>query len=551
MQGFAFSYLAYLVNLPQMSTFFSGGTIWASYGKTLDSLRVEGGRIVGINCEANPSDEMVDLGEGFLAPAFMDGHAHPLFGGREGQGPQVNGLQSIKEIVDEVKNFATANQDKEWIIGGAYEAAIIERGDFLATWLDEAVTDRPVVLHAADHHTIWVNSKALEVAGITAATIDPDGGTIARNEDGSPRGTLREPAAMDLIHRHTPVRTIEDDIAALQWTCDRYLESGLTAACDAWVEPGMAEAYIEASKRGILAIDFDLFFLAQPDSWRERIPYFAQLREEIATLGENSHLTARTIKFIGDGALSAGTAALLDPYLDDPSSSGLLIWKTEEMAEAATYFDAQGYQLHLHAIGDAAVRQALDVIEKVQATNPTWNRRPVIVHAQLITESDIPRFAALGVIANYQPLWMYLDPMNKELIAPRIGDERNNRQYPLATMAKTGVRISYGSDWPVTSYLPLLALGVPTHRQSPDGTQSQPWSPKESVSVEESLRNYTENVAFQMFRDESVGKLEVGFQADLVVLRHNPLRAAPSEISSIQVLATYKSGRRFEGKHIG
>lgn len=534
-----------------MSTYFSGGTIWASYGKTLDSLRIEDGKIVGVNCDPLPGDDVVDLNGKFLAPAFIDGHAHPLFGGREGQGPQVNGLQTIEAIVAEVKKFADANPDKPWIIGGAYEAAIIERGDFLATWLDEVVSERPVVLHAADHHTIWVNSKALEVSGITAATADPDGGTIARNEDGSPRGTLREPAAMDLVHRHAPARTIDDDISALQWTCERYLESGLAAACDAWIEPGMAEAYIEASKRGVLTIDFDLFFLAQPDSWRDRIDYFAQLRVEVLALGEDSHLTARTIKFIGDGALSAGTAALLEPYLDDPSSSGLLIWNTDEMTEAARYFDSKGYELHLHAIGDAAVKQALDVIERVIQQNPSRTRRPVIVHAQLIAESDIPRFAVLGVIANYQPLWMYLDPMNKELIAPRIGNSRNSRQYPLASMSKTGVRISYGSDWPVTSYLPLLALGVPTHRQSPDGSPSQPWSPQESISVEESLSFYTENVAYQMFREDRVGKLEVGYDADMVLLSANPLEMIPREISNIQIIATYKTGRRFEGKRIG
>ena len=525
-----------------MSTYFSGGTIWASYGQTLDSLRIERGKIVGVNCNPLPSDDVVELNGKFLAPAFMDGHAHPLFGGREGQGPQVNGLQTVEAIVAEVRKFADSNPDNPWIIGGAYEAAIIERGDFHASWLDEAVSDRPVVLHAADHHTIWVNSKALEVSGITAATADPDGGTIARNSDGSPRGTLREPAAMDLVHRHAPVRTLDDDIAALQWTCERYLESGLTAACDAWVEPGMAEAYIEASKRGLLTIDFDLFFLAQPDSWRERIQYFAKLRDEVLALGEDSHLTARTIKFIGDGALSAGTAALLEPYLDEPTSKGLLIWNTDEMVEAATYFDAQGYQLHLHAIGDASVRQALDVIEAVQETNPAWDRRPVIVHAQLIAESDIPRFAALGVIANYQPLWMYLDPMNKELIAPRIGDERNNRQYPLASLSKTGVRISYGSDWPVTSYLPLLALAVPTHRQSPDGPSSEPWSPQEAVTVEESLRDYTESVAYQMHREDNVGRIEIGFNADLVLLNANPLDCDPREISKIDVIATYKNG---------
>jgi predicted amidohydrolase YtcJ len=525
-----------------MSTYFTGGTIWGGYGKTLSSLRVADGLISEINGHPHPGDEVIDLKEKFLAPAFMDGHAHPLFGGREGQGPQVNGLQSLAEIVTEVKRFAEANPDMPWIMGGAYEAAIVERGDFLATWLDEAVSDRPVVLQAVDHHTIWVNSKAFEIAGITAATPDPDGGTIARNSDGTARGTLREPSAMALITSHAPKRTIEDDVAAISWASDRYLESGITAATDAWIEPGMAEAYIEASKRSLLSIDYKLCFLAQPDSWRERINYFAELRREIESLGEESMLAAKTIKFIGDGALSAGTAALLEPYLDDPKSSGLLIWNTDVMIEAATLFDQQGYQLHIHAIGDAAVRQALDVIEAVSKANPKWDRRPVIVHAQLIAESDLLRFAALGVIANYQPLWMYLDPMNKELIAPRIGDARNNRQYQLASMVETGARISYGSDWPVTSYIPLAALAVPTHRQSPDGMPPEGWSADEAVSIEQSVSFYTEGVAYQHFDERKAGRLEVGMSADLVILSGDPLICEPLAVSSLTVTATYKRG---------
>jgi len=495
-----------------------------------------------INGVAAAGDHVVDLEGAFLAPAFMDGHAHPLFGGREAQGPLINGLQTVSEMVAEVKRFADANPNSPWIIGGAYEAAVIAGGDFLASWLDEAVSDRPVVLQAVDHHTIWVNSKAIEIAGITADTKDPEGGTIARNLDGSARGTLREPSAMDLILNCAPKRTLEDDVAAIIWAADRYLESGVTATVDAWVQPGMAEAYIAADKSGSLKIDVDLYMLAQPENWRENVSYFAKVRDEVKSLGPKSKLACKTIKFIGDGALSAGTAALLSPYLDDPTSTGLLIWSDDELLDAAVLFDAQGYQLHMHAIGDAAVRQALDTIEKMQAINPNWDRRPVITHAQLIDRVDLPRFASLGVIANFQPLWTYLDPMNKELIAPRIGDERNNRQYQLASMIKSGARISYGSDWPVTSYLPLLALAVPTHRQSPDKWPAAGWSSHESISVEQSLSFYTEGVAYQGFNEKRFGQIAVGMQADLMILDANPMEVDPHEVAQIKVRAVYKSG---------
>ena len=529
-----------------MAIFFSNGTIWCSTGEVTSSLRIEGSKVIECGATAHSGDELVDLAGGFLAPGFADGHAHLLFAGREAQGPLVNGLQSLEAILAEVKRFADENPDVPWIVGGAYEAAIVERGDFLATWLDEVVSDRPVVLHAVDHHTIWANSKALEIAGITSTTADPDGGTIARNSDGTPRGTLREPSAMNLILSCAPERTLESDVAAIVWASTRYLDSGVTAACDAWVEPGMAEAYIEAAKRGLLGIDINLFFLAQPDTWRDRRKYFQELRAEIEALGDQSRLHAKTIKIIGDGALSSGTAALLDPYLDDPTTSGLLIWDDEELLDAAAYFDELGYQLHLHAIGDAAVRQALDVIQKVLRINAPWDRRPVIAHAQLIDPADLPRFAQLGIIANFQPLWMYLDPMNKELIAPRIGDERNNRQYQLASMVKSGARISYGSDWPVTSYLPLAALAVPTHRKPPRNRHTsedpQSWSPEQSISVEESLTFYTEGVAYQCFSEDRWGLIAPGMQADFVILDKNPCDVNPEEVASIKVVRVYKAG---------
>lgn len=527
-----------------MGTYFTGGTIWCGFGERASSVRVEDGLITQLDSSALEGDQIINLEGGFLAPAFLDGHAHPLFAGREAQGPQLNGLTIVEEMLAEVKRFADANTDSEWIIGGAYEAVAVAGGDFLATWLDSVVTDRPVILHAVDHHTVWVNSKALEIAGITKATVDPDGGTIARNDDGSPRGTLREPLALQLITQHAPQRTLEEEIAAIKWASDQYLKVGVTAATDAWIEPGMAEAYIAAEKSGVLGIDINLFFLAQPDSWRDRIEYFAGLRNEIENLGDQSHLRARTIKIIGDGALSSGTAALLEPYLDDPKSHGLLIWSDEEIFEAARVFDLFGYQLHIHAIGDAAVRQALNAIETVIASNPQWDRRPVIAHAQLISPEDLPRFAALGVIANYQPLWTYLDPMNKELIAPRIGDARNSLQYQLASVVRSGARISYGSDWPVTSHIPLAALGVPTHRQAPGG-HSDPWSPEESISVEQSLSFYTEGVAYQTFNENRFGRIQVGMVADLVHLSANPLEVEAIGIPNIKVVATYKNGTRY------
>ena len=528
-----------------MRTLFNNCSIWVGFGNSSDAILIENGRVLALGPDAlsGSADQIIDLAGAFVMPAFADGHAHPLFAGRESQGPKVNGLQSVVEIVAEVKRFADANSNSKWIIGGAYEAAIVERGDFDAHWLDEAVSDRPVVLHAVDHHTIWVNSKALEIAGISSATKDPDGGTIARRADGSPKGTLREPAAMDLITKLAPARTLQDELDAIAWASDQNLAAGVTCSMDAWVEDGMTEIYVEAAKTGHLKVDMNLTFLAQPGKWQSRIDYFKQVRELVQALPIDSGLTAKSVKFICDGALSAGTAAILEPYLDDPTSNGLLIWSDAEILEAAITFDRQGLQLHIHAIGDAAVRQALDAIEAVSASNPSWDRRPVITHAQLIDPVDLPRFASLGVIANFQPLWTFLDPMNKDLILPRIGQARNNQQYQLRKVIDSGARISFGSDWPITDFTPLVALAVPVHRQSPDQQPPQGWSIEQAISIEEAMHFYTAAVAHQLFREENYGTLEVGKVADFIVLDRSPIETTPHEVREIKVLATYKKGK--------
>ena len=304
----------------------------------------------------------------------------------------------------------------------------------------------------------------------------------------------------------------------------------------------MAEVYIEAAKAGKLSVDMSICFLAVAGQWEESVDYHKELRAQIEALPKSSNLEAKTIKFLLDGALSSGTAALMDPYLDDPTTSGLLMWEEDDLLNALCVFDDLDFQVHLHAIGDAAVRQALDAIEAMQRVNPRRDRRPVIAHAQLIHSDDIGRFEQLGVIANYQPLWTYLDPMNKELILPRLGEQRNNRQYPLRTVVDAGAMISYGSDWPVTSHVPLEAIAVPVHRQSPYGYPKEGWSKREAITIEESMTFYTKNVAYQTFREEQLGSLEVGMRADFIVLDQNPLKVEPHKVPCIEILNVYKNG---------
>jgi predicted amidohydrolase YtcJ len=296
----------------------------------------------------------------------------------------------------------------------------------------------------------------------------------------------------------------------------------------------MAEAYIAAAKSGALTLDMHLAFLVTPQNWQEQVAYIQEMRAEISKLPEPRRLKANTIKFLTDGALSSGTAAMLDPYLDNPNSTGLLIWDDENLLAATTAYDLLKFQVHIHAIGDGAIKQSLNTIEAMAKTNPSWDRRPVIVHAQLIEPTDLSRFKQLDVIANFQPLWTYLDPMNKELIEPRIGRERNNRQYQLRTLLDLKTKISFGSDWPVTSHKPLDAIFIPVLRKVP-GSKSEPWNVNEAITLEESLTAYTANAAYQLFSESEIGKLETGVRANFVILDKSPFESNEVKIKSVWI----------------
>lgn len=277
-----------------------------------------------------------------------------------------------------------------------------------------------------------------------------------------------------------------------------------------------------------------LAFLVTPQNWQEQVAYIQELRAEISKLPEPRRLKANTIKFLTDGALSSGTAALTEPYLDNPESKGLLIWDEDNLLDATATFDMLEFQLHIHAIGDAAINQSLNTIEAVARINPRWDRRPVIVHAQLIAPTDLARFKGLDIIANFQPLWTYLDPMNKELIEPRIGSERNNRQYQLRTLLDLETKISFGSDWPVTSHKPLDAIFTPVLRKVP-GAPGEAWNITEVITLEESLTAYTASAAYQLFSENEIGKLEPGLRANFVILDKNPFETHRVEIKSVWI----------------
>jgi len=492
----------------------------------------------GVVISPGAFDKEVKLDQGYVFPAFRDGHAHPVFAGREAAGPVVTKAKSIAEIQEILKRYREENPDQIWIEGGAYDRSIIEGGLFLASWLDEAVSDVPVVLHASDHHTVWVNSKALALIPTPLPKLIS--GSIDVDASGIPMGVLREPQAMALVLDKAPVRTIEQEVAVLAWADKVLAKQGIVQAQDAWITPGMTEIYLAAVSKDALLLDYNLAFKIEPHEWVKSIEFAKADREKVLALG-NAQLTAKTCKFFADGVFGSGTASVLEPYLDDAHNHGEPLWSSSELEAACLAAAELGFQLHIHAIGDAGVRQALDAIEKVQQRHGVPKLPNVIAHAELISDSDIPRFAKLNVVANMQPLWAQADGMLMSCV-PRLGIERIDQMYRMRDLIDSGAVIAFGSDWPVSSSNPVLGIATAVTRQTADSQPEGGWTIEQAITVDEAFASYSSAVSYQLTGKKSV-PLSVGEPCDFIVLDQNPLEISLGALRGLNVLATFKAGK--------
>ncbi|HUG83462.1 MAG TPA: amidohydrolase [Euzebya sp.] len=527
---------------------FNGGVVVGDHASPVrqQALAVSDGRIVAVGAEAAAMDAegVIDLEGGALLPGFGDGHAHPLQGGGELAQAPIRDCSSVAEVVEAVRRHAETHPDAEWVLGGSYDPSLAPGGIFDARWLDQAVPDRPVVLQATDHHCAWVNSEALRRAGIDGdlrqPTPDPPAGTIARRPDGSAMGTLVEWSAMDLVLRHLPPVTENELVANLVRASAAFAAAGVTWVQEAALAPDQVAVYRRAADAGDLLVRANIALRAEPGAWPDQRTAFHVARRSVA---DHAMVRAGTVKFFTDGVIEAGTAALLQPYDDAPHTCGLPVWQSVELAQAAAAFDADGFQLHLHAIGDAGIRWALDAIAHAIDTNGPRDRRPVITHVQLVDPQDLPRFAALGVVANFQPLWARLDACQTQLTQPRIGAERSRLQYPMASMRRSGTRLSMGSDWPVSSLRPLENAAVAVTRRNSVGQPTEGWLPDQRLTAAEVLSAYTAGTAVQAFEEDAWGLLGVGRRADLVWVSADP-HATAEAWADLAVLGTWLGGRR-------
>jgi len=510
---------------------------------------VEGGRIVEVGPEAaletlpGPRVEEIDLAGGLLAPGFVDAHVHPIQGGLERLRCDLSPHETREQYVAAVADYAATHPDVEWILGGGWAMPAFPGGTPTAVDLDRVVADRPVFLPNRDHHGAWVNSRAMEIAGIDRTTPDPPHGRIERDADGRPSGTLHE-AATSLVSRHLPRTTGQDYYAGLM-AGQSYLHSlGVTGWQDAIVGAysGMddpASTYVTAAGNGELRSH-----VVGALWWERRLGV-----EQVADLvGRRDAMTggrfrATTVKIMQDGVAENFTAAMIEPYLDahgQPTDNrGHSFVEAGALREAVAALDAAGFQVHVHAIGDRATREALDAFE---GTDPM--RRHQIAHLQLVNPDDVPRFGALGVAANMQALWACLDAQMVDLTLPFLGEQRASWQYPFGDLHRAGARLVAGSDWPVSTPDPLAALHTAVNRTSygasgPEGRQ--PFLPEQQIDLTTAFEAYTSGSAWVNHRDDA-GVLAPGAVADLVVLDRDPFAEDPGTIGATKVVSTWVEG---------
>lgn len=473
----------------------------------------------------------------FRFSGFRDGHCHPLFAERESAGPNLDECETVEAIVAAITQYLRDNPACVWVDAGAVDRAVFASHGNPARVLDLASPEIPVVVHANDHHAIWVNSPALRAANLESQAPLIANAHIDVDELGKPTGMLHEWDAMKLIYEHQPKTALEDDLAALARATEKLLSYGVVAVQEAWIDPGMPEVYLAAAERDLLRLRVDLAPRIAPQSWREDLDFAIETRARVAKAA-NPLLTCGRVKVFIDGVLGSKTALLKQPYLDDEgveatTNTGQQIWQQSDLEDFANAADNLGFQLHFHAIGDAAVDQVLDALQRLPRAKPDFERRPVIAHAELIDPTDFERLRLLGVVVCQQPIWA--QPDQAQLFAQQVlGEDRANLMYPIGSLLRAGVRVSFGSDWPVSEPNPLLSMYGAITRSQP--TSNGSLNLGEAITNSQALVAHSNSVAFQLGQEDQENQ-------DWVEMDTNLETCTPRELLAAKVIRVCVAGR--------
>ncbi|MDR1079016.1 MAG: amidohydrolase [Propionibacteriaceae bacterium] len=514
------------------------------------ALAVVAGRIWAVGSDpeiralAGPATSTVDLAGGLLLPGFQDSHVHALLAGSLDLNLGLEGVDSPEALYEAVAAYANS-RPHGWIEGWGWSPELFPEGPRRAP-LDQVTGDRPTLLTRSDGHAAWANTAALRIADwLEPGAIDPDGGAIERDGAGWATGVLQETAVdqmREFIPSPGPVELRQGFLGAQE----HLLGLGVTAWQDASLRPGAAALYADLADSGDLKAT-----VVGALRWQDNRSHgqWADLLDEHIRFAR-SRFRPTSVKILYDGVVEGSrTAALLDPYLDESGkptdNCGTTFFDRDELPVIITTVVRDGLRPHLHVIGDRAVRDALDAIQKAGrelGVAAVRRSRPILAHIQIIHPDDLGRFAELGVIASAQPLWANPEESMTKLTLPFLNPVQAAGQYSFRSLADAGARLAGGSDWPVSTADPIQGIHVAVNRTR-FGQSAEPFIPSEAITLAEALTAYTWGSAYANQREHESGRLDPGRLADLVVLDRDPFLAPPAEIGAAQAVRTFVAGQ--------
>jgi predicted amidohydrolase YtcJ len=511
------------------------------------AVAVYKGKIVAVGDDAaierrrGMGTKVINAGGKLVLPGFVDCHIHFLDGSFSLGRVNLEGAKNPADIQKRLREYAAEHPGEDWILGRGWNYAMFGSETLPhKKYLDELFPNRPVFLEGFDGHTYWANSKALAMAGINRDTANPPNGTIVRDpQTGEATGALKE-SAEDLVAQILPKPTRADQLLALRAGMKWANRNGITRVHSAGQDFEVLDLFDEMRHRGDLTVRMYVsYFLNPPELRHQDLDTIEHARKKF----HDDWIDAGAVKFMVDGVVEAHTAAMLEPYSDDPSLKGKLFWEPSKYKSAVTELDKRGLQLFTHAIGDYGIRTALDAYEEAGTRNHKRDRRPRIEHIETVTAADIPRFGKLGVIASMQPLHSYPDADTLDVWARNAGPDRASRAWAWKSIADAGGRLAFGSDWPVVTLNPWEGVQTAVTRQTAEGQPEAGFVPEQRLTVAQTVEGYTIGAAFAGRREKSEGSLEVGKLADLIILSQNIFDVEPRKIAATKVVTTIVGGR--------
>ena len=511
------------------------------------AVAIRSGKIVSVGDDAEiaklrgPATKVIDAGGKLVLPGFVDCHIHFLEGSISLGQANLEGAKNPSDIQRILREYAAKHPGDSWILGAGWNYAMFGEENLPhKKYLDELFPNRPVFLVGYDGHTSWANSKALTLAGINKDTPNPANGAIVRDpKTGEPTGALKESASR-LVGKLVPQPTRAEKLTALRAGIRWANENGLTRVHSAGGDFEEFALYDELRRNNELTLRMYIAYFLNPPELR---PKDLDAIEEARKKYTGDLLTGGVVKMMIDGVVESHTAAMLEPYADDPSTKGKLFWDPDKYKAAVAELDKRGLQLFTHAIGDYAVRTALDAYENAENVNHTQDRRPRIEHIETITAADIPRFGKLGVIASMQPLHAYPDEDTLRVWAGNVGPDRASRAWVWSSIAKSGGHLAFGSDWNVVTLNPWEGLQMAVTRQTTEGKPEGGWMPQYCVTLAQAVEAYTLGAAYAGRREKMEGSIEPGKLADLVIVSQNIFEIDSHTIAKTKVVKTIVGGR--------